>query len=186
MNLFVCWKRISSISPTVQDRFDCHPGKEQTNSADNRGNAQNRSHHFISPFFPTVNILLVRLNHKQNGCVFLMRTKNCRCIMDYILSLAPDRQLMYQRITDLSEHTGLSLDQTISACKELAEDRCVELKFLHLRTSQEILEAVRLTEFGQNYKAYLREQRVQYLLSKWIDFLALIVAVIALIVAIMK
>ena len=55
-----------------------------------------------------------------------------------------------------------------------------------MRTSQEILEAVRLTEFGQNYKAYLREQRVKYLLSKWIDFLALIVAVIALIVAIMK
>ena len=49
MNLFVCWKRISSISPTVQDRFDCHPGKEQTNSADDRGNAQNRSQHFIHP-----------------------------------------------------------------------------------------------------------------------------------------
>ena len=115
-----------------------------------------------------------------------MRTTNCRCIMDYIWSLDPDCQLMAQRITDLAEHTGLSLDQTISACKELAEDRCVELKFLHLRTGEKILEAVSLTEFGQNYKTYLRDQRVQYFLSKWIDFLALIVSVIALIVALIK
>lgn len=115
-----------------------------------------------------------------------MLTKNCRRILNYILSLTPDRHLKFHSIISLSQDIGISFDHTLSACKELARDGYAELKIIRLSNGQEIVDAIVLTEFGRNYKVHLREQRVQYLFSKWIDFLALIVAVIALIVAIMK
>lgn len=109
-----------------------------------------------------------------------MRTKNCQLILDYVLSLDESEQLHSHRFLNLSEHTGLSFEQVLVACKELERDSFAEIKYHHLRNGQVMPEAIVLTELGLNYKRHIREQWLSYVTDKWIDFLALIIALVAL------
>lgn len=122
-----------------------------------------------------------RLKRRRN---YRMLTKNCRTILDSILTLPVDRRYGSHRIVALAEKTGLPFCEALAACKELDQDNLATLNISHLRNGQEIPESILLTESGLNYKAQLRAQRLAYLADKWTDILASAVAVCSLIVSI--
>lgn len=113
-----------------------------------------------------------------------MLTKNCRIILDTILALGEEHHFECYRIADLSDRTGISFPQVLAACQELDRDGCANLHFVDLKNGRKIPESVSLTEFGVHYRDYQRAQRLRYIGDKWIDFLALVIASVSLIISI--
>lgn len=109
-----------------------------------------------------------------------MLTKNCRIILDTILALGEEHHFESYRIVDLSDRTGISFPHVLAACKELDQDGFASLQITHLRNGQNIPEAIVLTELGIHYKDFLNAKRNDYFKDKIIDFLALVIAFIAL------
>lgn len=113
-----------------------------------------------------------------------MLTKDCRLILDTILSSDSDKRFQAFRISELSNSLNRNFYAILTACKELEKDGFIELHNCCLKNGQELLEFISLTELGTHYKDYLRSQRLRYIADKWIDFLALIIAAIALVVSV--
>lgn len=112
-----------------------------------------------------------------------MLTKNCRAVIDTILSLDKADPFKLYRIADLSKSARLTLDETIAACLELEKDGRAEVRLIP-NARRQIPEFVSLTEYGARYREELKGRRIDYIKAKWIDFIALIVAIIALIISI--
>lgn len=110
-----------------------------------------------------------------------MFSKNCRLVLDAILSEGESRAFESHRISDLSNETKLSLPSTLAACQELERDGFAVLKIIQLPHRPPITEGIALTEKGAHYKDYLKDQRIDYIKDKWIDFLALAISLIALV-----
>lgn len=108
-----------------------------------------------------------------------MTTKNCKLIIDTIISLGPDERYKAHLLGELAEKVNISAEQIEAACEELARDGLAQVR--HLDYGPVI---ITLTEAGVNYKQKRWQAIRHYILLKWIDFLALVVAVIALIVSI--
>lgn len=113
-----------------------------------------------------------------------MLTQNCRDFLDTVISSEIDHPFKRHRISDISAKMGQSFDVALSLAKELERDHFAEIEYLHMRNGQVIPEYVILTEKGRSYKQFLRNQKVDYLKQKWIDFLALVVAALALAISI--
>ena len=113
-----------------------------------------------------------------------MLTKDCRSVLDTVIQMDGDRPFQRHRIAAISEKMGKTFELTLSLCKELERDGFLEIKYLKSRIGSAIPEGVILTEKGRRYKAFLRSQRFDYVKQKWIDFLALVVAAIALAISI--
>lgn len=113
-----------------------------------------------------------------------MLTKDCRSVLDTVIQMDGDRPFQRHRIAAISEKMGKTFELTLSICKELERDGFVEIKYLSSRVHAAMPESIVLTEKGRCYKAFLRSQTFDYLKQKWIDFLALVVAAIALAISI--
>ena len=81
-----------------------------------------------------------------------MLTRNCKLIIDSILSRDETQHFKAYSLRDLCKMTNLSFDNVLSACEELDRDKYATLRILHLPNGQEIRESITLTELGKNYK----------------------------------
>lgn len=113
-----------------------------------------------------------------------MLTKDCRAVLDTVIQMDGDRPFQRHRIAAISVKMGKTFQLTLSICKELERDGFVEIKYLSSRVHAATPEDIVLTEKGRCYKAFLRSQKFDYVKQKWIDFLALVVAAIALAISI--
>ena len=109
-----------------------------------------------------------------------MLTKNCKSILNAILSLDQNDWYKAYSVNDLTQLTSLSTDEIYSAVTALEEDGMIQVQYLSFRGCSSVIDSVRLTEQGIHYKDQEKEKRLNYLKDKWIDFLALIIALIAL------
>ena len=109
-----------------------------------------------------------------------MLTKNCKSILNAILSLDQNDWYKAYSVNDLTQLTSLSTDEIYSAVTALEEDGMIQVQYLSFRGCSSVIDSVRLTEQGIHYKDQEKENRLNYLKDKWIDFLALIIALIAL------
>lgn len=112
-----------------------------------------------------------------------MLTKNCKVVLNTILSLDKANPFKLYRIADLAKSARLTLDETIAACMELEKDGRAEIRLIP-GIRRQIPEYVSLTEYGARYRDEIKERWSAYIWAKWIDFIALIVAIIALIISI--
>lgn len=112
-----------------------------------------------------------------------MLTKNCRAVIDTILSLDKSNPFKLYRIADLAIRARLTIEEAMAACLELEQDGRAEVRLIP-NARRQIPEYVSLTEYGARYREELKERRKDYIKAKWIDFFALIVAIIALIISI--
>lgn len=112
-----------------------------------------------------------------------MVTKNCRKIIKAICRSGSEAKYGPHNIADLADATDLSNAAVCAACEQLAEEGYMEIVYM-TRTHTPIIEHVKLTELGANYAEVQRATRMAYVANKWIDFIALIVAIIALIISI--
>lgn len=113
-----------------------------------------------------------------------MLTKNCKSILDGILSLNQNDWYKAYSVRDLVQITSLSVDEIISALESLEQTDMVQIQYLTIRSYRPTIDWIRLTERGIYYKDFEKEKRINYLKDKWIDFLALVVASTALIISI--
>lgn len=113
-----------------------------------------------------------------------MLTKNCKSILDGILSLNQNDWYKAYSVRDLVQITSLSVDEIISALESLEQTDMVQIQYLTIRSYRPTIDWIRLTERGIYYKDFEKEKRINYLKDKWIDFLALVVASAALIISI--
>lgn len=111
-----------------------------------------------------------------------MVTKNCRKIIKTICRFGEEAKYGFHNTADLADATGLPHAVVCSACEQLAEEGYMEIEYTG--NINPIVSDVRLTELGASYSEVQRAARLAYIASKWIDFIALIVAIIALIVSI--
>ena len=110
----------------------------------------------------------------------ILLTKNCKSILYAILSLDQNEWYKTYSVTDLSQLTSLSSEEIVSAVNALEENNMVEVHRLTVGKHIPVINTIRLTELGIHYKDQEKENRLNYLKDKWIDFLALIIALIAL------
>lgn len=113
-----------------------------------------------------------------------MLTKDCRAVLNTVIQMDGNTPFQQHRIVAIAEKMEQSFELTLSVCKELERDGFLEIRYLKLSNHREIPENVILTEKGRCYKAFLRNQAFDYIKQKWIDFLALVVSAIALIISI--
>ena len=113
-----------------------------------------------------------------------MLTKDCRAVLNTVIQMDGNTPFQQHRIVAIAEKMEQSFELTLSVCKELERDGFREIRYLKLSNHREIPENVILTEKGRCYKAFLRNQAFDYIKQKWIDFLALVVSAIALIISI--
>ncbi len=109
-----------------------------------------------------------------------MLTKNCKSILNAILSLDQNDWYKAYSVNDLTQLASLSTDEIYSAVTALEENGMIQVQYLSFRGCSSVIDSVRLTEQGIHYKDQEKENRLNYLKDKWIDFLALIIALIAL------
>lgn len=109
-----------------------------------------------------------------------MLSKNCRSILDAVLSLDQNDWYKAYSVNDLTQLTSLSTDEICSAVTALEENGMLQVHYFSFRSCSSVIDSVRLTEQGIHYKDLEKENRLNYLKDKWIDFFALIIALIAL------
>lgn len=107
-----------------------------------------------------------------------MLTENCSKILAYLTSLPGEKPRWRHSLQSVASAVELTLEETVSAAKELeaigyAEVHCVSTPLGNAP------EGVTLTEKGINYKALKRWQTRAYWADKWIDLLALAIAIAA-------
>lgn len=109
-----------------------------------------------------------------------MLTKNCSKILAYLTSLSDEEPRRLHSIQSVANAVGLTLGETISAAKELEAIGYAEVHYVSTSMGN-APEGVTLTEKGINYRTLKRWQTRAYWADKWIDFLALAIAVAAFI-----
>lgn len=109
-----------------------------------------------------------------------MLTKNCKSLLNSILSLDPNDWYKVYSVYDLAQLASLSVDEIISVAQALEENGMAQIKYLTVGCYPRVVDGIRLTEQGIHYKDLEKENRINYLKDKWIDFLALLIALIAL------
>ena len=88
-----------------------------------------------------------------------MLTKNCKLVLDSVLSL--DQTDWYKAFS-------------------MGDLGFAQITYLNLPNYLPAIDTIHLTERGIHYKDLQREEKLNYFKDKWIDFLALVVALIAL------
>lgn len=109
-----------------------------------------------------------------------MLTKNCESILDFITSMPAESIFSIYGISYLANKIGISNEEAIAACKNLDKIGFAEIHYTDVGMGK-IPDYITLTEDGAKYKSVLRQKRIDYLSDKWIDFLALVVAIVAFI-----
>ena len=109
-----------------------------------------------------------------------MLTKNCKLVLDSVLSL--DQTDWYKAFSmgDLVKLSGLSMNEIKSVIESLDQLGFAQITYLNLPNYRPAIDTIHLTERGIHYKDLQREEKLNYFKDKWIDFLALVVALIAL------
>ncbi|WP_435321687.1 hypothetical protein [Muriventricola aceti] len=109
-----------------------------------------------------------------------MLTKNCKLVLDSVLSL--DQTDWYKAFSmgDLVKLSGLSMNEIKSVIESLDQLGFAQITYLNLPNYLPAIDTIHLTERGIHYKDLQREEKLNYFKDKWIDFLALVVALIAL------
>ena len=109
-----------------------------------------------------------------------MLTKNCKLVLDSVLSL--DQTDWYKAFSmgDLVKLSGLSMNEIKSVIESLDQLCFAQITYLNLPNYLPAIDTIHLTERGIHYKDLQREENLNYFKDKWIDFLALVVALIAL------
>lgn len=114
-----------------------------------------------------------------------MLTKNCRIVLKALNSKANDKFRF--GAMDIAELTGMTFDEASRAAEYLTQQGFLERKTRPDSFVKEYgIELYSLTELGADYKAVACAKRWEYVREKWIDFLAMIVAIVALIVSIVN
>lgn len=109
-----------------------------------------------------------------------MLTKNCKLVLDSVLAL--DQTDWYKAFSmgDLVKLSGLSMNEIKSVIESLDQLGFAQITYLNLPNYLPAIDTIHLTERGIHYKDLQREEKLNYFKDKWIDFLALVVALIAL------
>lgn len=111
-----------------------------------------------------------------------MLTKNCRIVLKAIRSQGKAARYESYSAQKLMDLTGLAIDPLSAACRLLALEGLMEVTHLSFsRGNMDVIDSVQLTEIGANYSEKQQADRLHYIASYWISFLALIVATISLI-----
>lgn len=112
-----------------------------------------------------------------------MITKNCKAILDFVISQPEEEHYRAYQIKEIEAGTGLSYEEIISAGKELDRLEYAELKGTEI-LGISVFDCITFSEKGIHYNEEIRENRINYIKDKWIDFSALLVAIAALIISI--
>ena len=109
-----------------------------------------------------------------------MLTKNCKLVLDSVLSLDQTDWYKKYSVRDLAKLSDLSIDEVKSVIESLNQLGFAQITYLSLPNYPTAIDTIHLTERGIHYKDLQKEEKFNYFKDKWIDFLALIVALIAL------
>ncbi len=112
-----------------------------------------------------------------------MVTRNCRAVIKAIQNCGAEARYKHYGINQLVELTHLSTDAVISACEQLQSDGLMEIHYFSNSYSC-IIDTVHLTELGANYGEVKRDNARRYILSHWIDFFALLISLVSLVLSI--
>lgn len=112
-----------------------------------------------------------------------MLNKDCEKVVAALCKDLPN-QPSYGYSTEYIAHlAGLDEEDIIRIAKHLESEGYLESREYDLHIGA-VFYHYFLTEKGKSYKLIARNQTWEYIKDKWIDFFALIVAIIALIIAI--
>lgn len=112
-----------------------------------------------------------------------MLNKNCEKVVAALCEDLPNQPSYGYSISDIACLVDLKEEDVIRLAKHLELEGYLEPRKYDLHTGS-VFYHYFLTEKGKSYKLIARRQTWDYIKDKWIDFFALIVAIIALVIAI--
>lgn len=102
---------------------------------------------------------------------------DCKSVLKIIKKSEPDLPNLFFSVEAILQKTNLSASDIFSVFNHLEKSGCIIWG-----DSQHT--AFRLVEYGRAYDEFRYNEILHYFLDKWIEFLAIIISIIALIISI--
>lgn len=104
-------------------------------------------------------------------------TTDCKTVLKKIRQMSPDLPNYFYSIDKIFEGTHYTYLESFAILNHLEKCECI-----YFGDKQHT--ALRLEEKGRNYEEFQRHELFCYLIDKWIDLLAIVISIIALVISI--